>query len=166
MLLEKRQLTCSTQGCHNSSICESRDIRRRSLPVDSYAFTRHDESLPLNVRHLCIWGVGDNFVGTQSLYLPPLTNLPLPPGNAHSCQRALQDATGWMKVKLGKSKGLEDGDGIRWRWDARPWGGKGREKGLSPGRNGKSYGSFLHLHGFDEHCSNQPLRTVGTSKQN
>ena len=53
------------------------------------------------------------------------------------------------------------GDGMPW-----PWGGKRREEGLSPGRSGKSYNSFLHLHGFHEHCSNQPLRTVGTSKQN
>ena len=64
-----------------------------------------------------------------------------------------------MRVKLGKSKGLEDGDEIRWRWDAQPWGGKRREGGLSPGRNGKSYSSFLHLHEFDCYALSPYLRT-------
>ena len=62
-------------------------------------------------------------------------------------------------MKLGKSKGLEDGDEIRWRWDAQPWGGKRREGGLSPGRNGKSYSSFLHLHEFDCYALSPYLRT-------
>lgn len=70
-----------------------------------------------------------------------------------------------MRVKLGTSKGLEDGDEIRWRWMPNPGEARGVEGGLSR-RNGESYSSFLHLHGFDEHCSNQPLRPVETSKQN
>lgn len=43
--------------------------------------------------------------------------------------------------------------------DAQPWGGKRREGGLSR-EEWQELQFILHLHGFDEHCSNQPLRPV------
>ena len=112
---------------------------------------------------VCTGGVRGNFAGTQSLRLPPLTaSLPSSPQFRQRPPLPGKPLGGWERSSGGqRAWKMEMELVVPW-----PWGGRRREGDLSPGRSGKSYNSFLHLHGFSEHRYNQSLRVVETHKQN